>query len=68
MGNITCASDWPIYKLNKQKGVKPLQAVTMIDLATGWFEVREIDTKHVYNVVEVEIAWLTHYPRKNTFT
>jgi hypothetical protein len=45
------------YKLNKQKGVKPLQAVTMIDPVTGWFEVREIDTKQAYNVANaVELA------------
>ena len=57
------------YKLNKQKGVKPLRAVTMIDLATGWFEVREIDTKHAYNVANaVELAWLTRYPRPNIIT
>jgi hypothetical protein len=57
------------YKLNKQKGVKPLRAVTMIDPATGWFEVREIDTKHAYNVAEaVELAWLTRYPRPNIIT
>jgi hypothetical protein len=29
----------------------------MIDLATGWFEVREIDTKHAYNVAAaIELA------------
>jgi hypothetical protein len=45
------------YKLNKQKGVKPLGVATMIDPATGWFEVREIDTKHVYNLAAaVELA------------
>ena len=41
----------------------------MIDLATGWFEVREIDTKHVYNVAAaVEVAWLTRYPRPSIIT
>jgi hypothetical protein len=52
------------YKVNKQKGVKPLQAVTMIDPATEWFEVREIVTKHVYDIAAtVELAWLMRYPR-----
>jgi hypothetical protein len=41
----------------------------MIDPATGWFEVREIDTKHTYNVAEVvELAWLMPYPRPTIFT
>ncbi len=41
----------------------------MIDPATGWFEVREIETKHAYNVAEaVELAWLTRYPRPNIIT
>jgi hypothetical protein len=36
----------------------------MIDPATGWFEVRVIDSKNIYNVaVAVELAWLMHYPR-----
>jgi hypothetical protein len=55
------------YKLNKQNGVRPLRVVTMIDPATGWFEVREIDTKQVYNVATaVELTWLMHYPRHST--
>jgi hypothetical protein len=42
----------------------------MIDLATGWFEVREIDTtKQAYNIAEaVALAWLMHYPRPNIIT
>jgi hypothetical protein len=41
----------------------------MIDPATGWFEVREIGTKHAYNVAKaVELAWLMCYPRPNIIT
>jgi hypothetical protein len=42
----------------------------MIDQATGCFEVREIDTKHMYNNVAeaVELAWPMHYPRPNIIT
>jgi hypothetical protein len=47
------------------KGVKipPLKCVTMIDPATGWFEIKQYDDKKsitVANIVEQE--WLTHYP------
>jgi hypothetical protein len=36
---------------------------------TGWFDVKEIDSKHTYNVAAaVELAWLTHYPRPNEST
>jgi hypothetical protein len=36
----------------------------MIDPATGWFEVKEIDSKHAYNVATAaELAWFMHYPR-----
>jgi hypothetical protein len=46
------------------KGVKipPLKCVTMIDMATGWFEIKQYDDKisiTVANIVEQE--WFTHY-------
>ena len=35
----------------------------MIDPATGWFEMREIETKSADNIANVlETAWLTRYP------
>jgi hypothetical protein len=47
------------------KGVKipPLKCITMIDPATGWFEIKQYDDKKsitVTNIVEQE--WLMHYP------
>jgi hypothetical protein len=47
------------------KGVKipPLKCITMIDSATGWFEIKQYGDKKsitVANIVEQE--WLTHYP------
>ena len=44
---------------------KPLTlwALTMIDPATGWFKMREIETKSADNVANVlEQAYLTRYP------
>ena len=52
------------YKFT-QKNKKPIQlwAVTMIDPATGWFEIREIKTKRADIIAnEVELTWLTRYP------
>jgi hypothetical protein len=50
---------------SKVKGIKikPLKAITMIDPATGWFEIKQFDDKKsitVANIIEQE--WLTHYP------
>ena len=48
-----------------QKNKKPIKlwAVTMIDPATGWFEIKEIKTKTADVVAnEVELTWLTRYP------
>jgi hypothetical protein len=53
------------------KGVKipPLKCVTMNDLATGWFKIKQYDDEKsitVSNIVEQE--WLTHYPRPSLIT
>ncbi len=50
---------------SKVNGIKipPLKAVTMINLATGWFKIKQYDIKKsisVANIVEQE--WLTRYP------
>ena len=49
----------------KRQGEIPLTlwCVTMIDPATGWFEMRELKTKDAGTVANiVEQAWLTRYP------
>jgi hypothetical protein len=53
------------------KGVKisPLKCVTMINPATGWFEIKQYDDKKsrtATNIVEQE--WLMHYPRPSLIT
>ena len=51
------------HKNGKKKKDLTLWCVTMIDPATGWFEITEIKTKRadvVSNVVET--TWLTRYP------
>ena len=55
----------------KKKDPAPLQlwAVTMIDPATGWLEIREINTKRADVVANVlEKTWLTRYPRPSVIT
>lgn len=52
------------YKISR-KGKKDLQlwAVTMIDPATGWFEMTSVETKRADVVANaIEQAWLTRYP------
>jgi transposase InsO family protein len=52
------------YKL-KQKGRKSLElwCVTMIDPATGWFEMKQLENKEAITVANiVETTWLSRYP------
>jgi hypothetical protein len=61
----------PYNIISNVKGVKipPLKCVTMIDPATGWFEIKQYDDKKsitVPNIVEQE--WLTCYPRPSLIT
>jgi hypothetical protein len=53
------------------KGVEipPLKCVTMIDPATGWFEIKQYDDKKSITVATiVEQEWLTSYPRPSLIT
>ena len=46
-----------------------LQAITMIDPATGWIEIRSVPEARADLVAnQVELAWLTRYPLPNTIT
>ena len=62
----------PINSSNKawkKKKFLELWCVTMIDPATSWFEMVEIDNKTPINIVNiVEIAWLNRYPRPKIIT
>ena len=52
-----------INRKNKKKDPLTLWALTMIDPATGWFEIRETSTKAADNIANVpEQAWLSHHP------
>jgi hypothetical protein len=53
----------------KEVNIPPLECITMIDPATGWFEIKQYDDKKsitVANIVEQE--WLTHYLRPSLIT
>ena len=67
------------YKLNPKGGGKKyemttetgrvvyLQAVTMIDPATGWVEIRAVRSARAdYVAQQVELGWLTRYPLPET--
>jgi transposase InsO family protein len=48
---------------NKNKNLITIHAVTMIDPATGWFELKRINSKQAIEVANtVEQTWLTRYP------
>ena len=64
---------YPIPTVGRRKKNEPaplqLWAVTMIDPATGWLEIKDIKTKRadvVSNVIEK--TWLTRYPRPSVIT
>jgi len=53
------------YNINRKNAKKPLTlwAVTMIDPATGWFEIASITTKRADVIANtVEQTWFTRYP------
>ena len=46
-----------------------LQAITMIDPATGWIEICSVPEARADLVAnQVELAWLTRYPLPNKIT
>ena len=55
------------YKMTTKSGKSVcLQAVTMIDPATGWIEICIVPSAWADLVAnQVELAWLTHYPSPN---
>ena len=58
------------YTIKKTRG-RPteLWCVTMIDPATSWLEIKNIDNKRADNIANVvEQAWLTKYPWPNEIT
>ena len=51
------------YKIGKDKKQKTLHCLTMIDPATGWFEIASISRKRADYVANyLEMTWLTRYP------
>ena len=51
------------YKVGHGRQQRELHCLTMIDPATGWFEIAPIDNKQADVVAnELEFAWLTRYP------
>ena len=60
---------YTIRRVGKHTPNLKLKAVTMIDPATGWFEIVPYDDKRSMTVANlVEMTWLTRYPRPSTIT
>ena len=54
---------------NEENDKLQLWCLTMIDPATGWFEMREIKNKYPYTIANlVEQTWLTRYPWPSQIT
>ena len=54
----------PYTLKRKHKPSLKLWCLTMIDPATGWFEMKEIENKTAANIAEkVQQVWLTRYPK-----
>ena len=64
---IPSKEDEKKYKMTTKSGKSVyLQAVTMIDTATGWIEIRTVPSPRADLVAnQVELAWLTCYPLPN---
>ena len=58
------------YTVTLEKRQKrKLWAITMIDPATGWFDISEIQTKSADVIANiVEQVWLTRYPQLTFYT
>ena len=58
------------YKMKRQRGKDlSLWCVTMIDPATGWFEMKQLPDKEAITVANiVEQTWLTRYPWPSVIT
>ena len=59
------------YKINQKGCKKPLilRAVTIIDPATGWFEIHEYDDKWAITIANIlEQEWLAQYPKPSLIT
>ena len=51
------------HKFGKEKHEAVLHCLTMIDPATGWFEIEEINEKRADDIANIlEMTWLTRYP------
>ncbi len=63
---ILCVDLIGPYTIRRKKGhkqLKTLHAITMIDPATGWFEIHQIPNKESISIADiVEREWLCRYP------
>ena len=67
---ILCVDMIGPYKISyatRKETILELWAVTMIDQATGWFKIVQVENKESHTVAEVvEQAWLCRYPWPTT--
>ena len=57
-----CRPHWTIHDPLERKKSAQLRCLTMIDPATGWFEIAKIPTKTAAEIVDItEKTWFTRY-------
>jgi hypothetical protein len=66
LGHGLCGSGGSIYNKDTSQNTLSfsLLALTMIDPATGWFEIVKATNKSVTSIQDLfHNTWLTHYPK-----
>ena len=65
---VDLIGEYTIKHKGKNNNLK-MKAVTMIDPATGWFEIKQYDDKRAISIAEiVEQTWLLRYPWPSIIT
>ena len=58
-----CRPHWPTYDPSKRKNLLKLWRLTMINTATGWFDMAQITNKTAAEIVDItKKTWFTRYP------
>jgi hypothetical protein len=61
---MVCVKLVGLFKIRTPFKANSLLALTMIDLATGWFEIVEATNKSTTSIQDLfHNTWLAHYPR-----
>ena len=58
-----CRPNWSIYDPSKKKNPHKIWCLTIINPATGWFEMAQIPNETAADIADItKKTWFTHYP------